>query len=72
MLTLAADQFGFEELYLDVITRLDVTTARKALLDNPAQTTAVTQALTRHAAAHGWPSWERTERRSGPQDQLIA
>ncbi|MFF0706376.1 hypothetical protein ACFYVC_39400 [Streptomyces tendae] len=35
LLVLAADQPGSDELYLDVITRLNVTAARKALLDNP-------------------------------------
>ncbi|MEU6578298.1 protein kinase [Streptomyces sp. NPDC046805] len=62
LLTLAADQPGSYELYLDVITKLHVTTARKALLDNPAQTAAVVQALTQHAAADDWPSWEEADR----------
>ncbi|MGX1471194.1 UNVERIFIED_CONTAM: hypothetical protein RKD50_000002 [Streptomyces canus] len=62
LLALAADQPGSYELYLDVITRLNVRNARKALLDNPAQTTAVAQALTWHAAAHDWPSWEEADR----------
>ncbi|WP_185806459.1 serine/threonine-protein kinase [Streptomyces sp. RP5T] len=62
LLALAADQPGSEELYLDVITRLKVTTARKALLDNPAQAAVVVQALTAHAAADDWPSWEEADR----------
>lgn len=62
LLALAADQPGSQELYLDVITRLKVTTARKALLDNPVQAAAVVQALTEHAAADDWPSWEEADR----------
>ncbi|MEU7384687.1 serine/threonine-protein kinase [Streptomyces sp. NPDC042207] len=62
LLALAADQPGSDELYLNVITRLNVTTAPKALLDNPAQTTAVAQALTLHAAAHDWPNREEADR----------
>ncbi|MGW7260701.1 protein kinase domain-containing protein [Streptomyces sp. NPDC054834] len=62
LLTLAADQPGSYELYLDVITRMKVTTARKALLDNPAQATAVVQALTEHAADDDWPSREEADR----------
>ncbi|MER5720357.1 serine/threonine-protein kinase [Streptomyces sp. NPDC002132] len=62
LLALAADQPGSFELYLDVITRLNVTTAREALLDNPAQTTTVAQALTLHAAAHDWPTSEEADR----------
>ncbi|MEU6230977.1 serine/threonine-protein kinase [Streptomyces sp. NPDC047042] len=62
LLALAADQPGSDELYLDVITRLKVTTARKALLDNPAQAAVVVQALTEHAAADDWPSREEADR----------
>ncbi|MFE2492075.1 protein kinase [Streptomyces mirabilis] len=62
LLALAADQPGSYELYLDVITRMEVTTARKALLDNATQTTSVVQALTRHTAADDWPSWEEADR----------
>ncbi|MFJ8787341.1 protein kinase [Streptomyces sp. NPDC102476] len=62
LLALAADQPGSQELYLDVITRLKVTTAKKALLDNPAQAAAVVQALTEHAAADDWPTWEEADR----------
>ncbi|MFD4530139.1 hypothetical protein ACFWP7_40800 [Streptomyces sp. NPDC058470] len=62
LLTLAADQPGSDELYLDVITRLKVTAARKAILDNLAQAVAVVQALPEHAAADDWPSWEEPDR----------
>jgi serine/threonine protein kinase len=62
LLALAADQPDSYELYLNVITRLDVTTARRALLANPAQAAAVAQALTLHAAAHDWPSSEEADR----------
>ncbi|MGF0176390.1 hypothetical protein ACQF36_39880 [Streptomyces sp. Marseille-Q5077] len=41
LLTLAVDQPGSYELYLDVVTRMKVTTAKKALLDNPAQAARV-------------------------------
>ncbi|MFC8669020.1 protein kinase [Streptomyces sp. NPDC057199] len=62
LFTLAADQPGSYELYLDVLTKLKVTAASRALLDNPAQTAAVVQALTRHAAADDWPTWEEADR----------
>ncbi|MET7927044.1 protein kinase [Streptomyces sp. NPDC005349] len=62
LLSLAADQPGSSELYLDVVTRMKVTTARQALLDNLAQTDAVIHALTQHAAADNWPSWEEADR----------
>ncbi|WP_162948074.1 serine/threonine-protein kinase [Streptomyces europaeiscabiei] len=62
LLTLAADQPGSYELYLDVITRMKVTTAKKALLDDPAQAAVVVQALTEHAAANDWPSREEADR----------
>ncbi|MCC9707386.1 serine/threonine protein kinase [Streptomyces sp. MNU76] len=62
LLALAADQPGSDELYLDVITRLKVATARKAMLDNPTQAAAVVQALAEHAAADDWPSWEEADR----------
>ncbi|MFJ8273760.1 hypothetical protein ACIQ8G_26360 [Streptomyces sp. NPDC094154] len=39
-----------------------VTTARKALLDNADQTAAVVQALTRHAASDDWPTWPEADR----------
>ncbi|MDX2762586.1 serine/threonine-protein kinase, partial [Streptomyces europaeiscabiei] len=62
LLALAADQPGSYELYLDVITKLKVSAARKALFDNPAQTADVVQALTQHAAADDWPSTEEADR----------
>ncbi|MFF7987180.1 serine/threonine-protein kinase [Streptomyces sp. NPDC007901] len=62
LLTLAADQPDSYELYLDVLTKLKVTTARKALLDNPDQTAAVVQALTRHADADDGPTWQESDR----------
>ncbi|MFG3085595.1 serine/threonine-protein kinase [Streptomyces parvulus] len=62
LLTLAADQPDSYELYLDVLTKLKVTTARKALLDNADQTADVVQALTRHAASDDWPTWQEADR----------
>ncbi|WP_330455442.1 serine/threonine protein kinase [Streptomyces sp. NBC_00820] len=62
LLALAADQPGSSELYLDVITRLNVPTVKGALLDNPTQTATVVHALTQHAAAHDWPSREEADR----------
>jgi hypothetical protein len=62
LLTLAADQPGNQELYLDAVTKLSVKAAEEALLANPDQTVLVVQALTRHAAAHDWPSWEEADR----------
>ncbi|QKW04218.1 serine/threonine-protein kinase [Streptomyces sp. NA02536] len=49
LLTLAADQPDSYELYLDVVTKLDVRAAETALLANPQQTTDVLKALTGHA-----------------------
>lgn len=49
VLTLAADQPHSYELYLDVVTKLDVPTVETALLANPQQTITVLQALTGHA-----------------------
>ncbi|MEU5476787.1 serine/threonine-protein kinase [Streptomyces mirabilis] len=49
LLTLAADQPDTYELYLDVVTKLDVRAAETALLANPQQTTDVLKALTGHA-----------------------
>ncbi|MCX5314794.1 serine/threonine-protein kinase [Streptomyces sp. NBC_00154] len=62
LLALAADRPGSYELYLDVITRVRVMSAREALLDNAAQTAVVVQALTRHAAADDWPSRDEADR----------
>ncbi|GGZ58020.1 hypothetical protein GCM10010387_59860 [Streptomyces inusitatus] len=64
LLTLAADQPNSYELYLDVVTKLNIPDATAALLANPQQTTAVLQALTGHAAGDrgDWPTWEEADR----------
>ncbi|TXS35119.1 hypothetical protein EAO75_45385 [Streptomyces sp. uw30] len=45
-----------------MLTKLKVATARRALLDNAAQTAAVVHALTQHAAAADRPTWEEADR----------
>ncbi|QXE34426.1 serine/threonine protein kinase [Streptomyces sp. GMY02] len=60
LLTLAADQPDFYELYLDVVTKLDVRAAETALFANPQQTTAVLNALTEHSSAYWAAQTEAT------------
>jgi serine/threonine-protein kinase len=62
LLVRAAYLRGSYELYLEVITRLNVGTAQAALLANPAQTTVVVQALPEHADAVDWPEHEDSDR----------
>jgi hypothetical protein len=62
LLTLAADRPGDYELYLHAIAKLSVKMAEDALLANPGLTVSVVQALTRHAAASDWPTWQEADR----------
>ncbi|MFI9587828.1 hypothetical protein ACIHCQ_39895 [Streptomyces sp. NPDC052236] len=64
LLTLAADQPGSYELYLDVVTQLSVSTAETVLFANRQQTAAVVRALTGHAVGDrgDWPSWQEADR----------
>lgn len=64
LLTFAADQPDSYELYLDVVTKLDVRAAETALLANPEQTTAALQALNGHAVGYrgDWPTWGEADR----------
>ncbi|MGW2911280.1 serine/threonine-protein kinase [Streptomyces asoensis] len=64
LLILAADQPDSYELYLDVVTKLDVLAAETALLTNPQQTTAVLKALTAHAVGDrgNWATNEEATR----------
>ncbi|GAA3265048.1 MULTISPECIES: serine/threonine-protein kinase [Streptomyces] len=64
LLTLAADQPDSYELYLAMVTKLDVRAAETALLANPQQTTAVLKALTGHAVGNrgDWATNEEATR----------
>jgi hypothetical protein len=64
LLALAADQPGSYELYLDVVTMLNVPGAKTALLANPQQTTAVLHTLTGRSVGDrgNWATREEAER----------
>ncbi|MFJ6752414.1 serine/threonine-protein kinase [Streptomyces sp. NPDC091266] len=64
LLALAADHGDDYELYLDVLTGLDMDTAAPLLLDHPEQTRTLVEAMTAHVRGDGtgWPHWNESKR----------
>ncbi|MFG2211979.1 protein kinase [Streptomyces sp. NPDC048638] len=64
LLALAADHAADYELYLDVLTHLDMDTAAPLLLDHPEQARTLIEALTAHVGGDGsqWATWAESKR----------
>ncbi|MFE7485105.1 protein kinase [Streptomyces sp. NPDC057552] len=64
LLALAADHGDDYELYLDVLTNLDMDTAAPLLLDHPEQARTLVEAMTGHVQGdgNGWPHYNESKR----------
>ncbi|MFI8521004.1 serine/threonine-protein kinase [Streptomyces sp. NPDC085481] len=64
LLALAADHGDDYELYLDILTGLDMETIAPLLLDHPEQTRTLVEAMTGHVRGDGtgWPHYNESKR----------